>query len=295
MKFTKLTSSVLAGATLLSLLAPTASFAKTATGDANANGGTALPQTDKTTAGISFGDNDHNTNSGYLRLQMVPHVLDFGNHKVLDTTTPVFSATGKNDAKDNNDRDLNYESKGTNQTAILNTDDKDLSNVKNTAWATVVDKQVTRKNVDADNTAESGNWTLKVSSDNELTKLDDQGAATTTTIPDAHISFDKTQTGRTNLVHELTAEDKDATWTTDLAAAATKETPKAASVVSSYINLALDGSSKADVAEAKQGEGQGADVFGWTPANIKLTMPETAKVENAIYTANLTWTLDSTI
>ena len=52
MKFTKLTSAALTAGTILSILAPTATFAKTAEGDANANGGTELPMTDKTTVGM---------------------------------------------------------------------------------------------------------------------------------------------------------------------------------------------------------------------------------------------------
>lgn len=82
MKFTKLTSATLLGVSVLSaFIVPGTSFAATQEHNADANGGIELPQHDTTTAGISFGDNNPSGNTGYLRLQMVPHVLDFGNHE----------------------------------------------------------------------------------------------------------------------------------------------------------------------------------------------------------------------
>lgn len=137
--------------------------------------------TDKTVAGISFGDNSDNGNTGYLCLQMVPHTLDFGNHKLLNNSKRDFTADGKN---------------------------------------------------------------------------------TTLASNDLAASYDNTAYGRTQKVFELTKDANDASWVTDSTAA--------------------------------DGEGQGANVFGWAPQDIKLTMPQGAQVNNAIYKANLTWTLSST-
>ena len=84
MKFTKMTSALVAGATLLAglaIAAPAATQAATVQGNAGVNGGQALPQDAKTTAGISFGQLPPTGNTGYLRLQMVPKILDFGNHE----------------------------------------------------------------------------------------------------------------------------------------------------------------------------------------------------------------------
>lgn len=297
MKFTKLTSSVLAGATLLSILAPTATFAAT-DGTAAGNGGTELPQTDKTEVGISFGDNTHNANTGYLRLQMVPHVLDFGNHQLLDAAYPTFSADGTNDGKTANDRHPNYDNGDANMTATLNTSDTKLDKVNGDVWATVVDKQVTRDNVDANNTAASGTWTLSVKADNGLAAVSTSGARSTTDVVDgASLSFANTASAQTSDVFGLTSEAQDATWATDLANAATTEVVKPVSTVNdATLSLMNDGSgNEATVAVAQDGEGQGADVFGWKKSDVKLTMPKAAAVSNAVYKANLTWTLSATV
>ncbi|WGI19026.1 WxL domain-containing protein [Latilactobacillus sakei] len=320
MKFTKLTSSVLAGATLLSILAPTATFAATSTtgsNDAasNDNGGTKLPQTDKTVAGISFGDNSDNGNTGYLRLQMVPHTLDFGNHKILDDSKLDFTADGKNTSLPTNNLKASYEGGKTNQTAVLNTNDSDLSKVEGTAWATVVDKQVTRKDSQSNTanpnnttdptsdfyegtTSKAGSWTLSVKSVDALTAMDnsDPSKPTAETITGAKLSFNNTQYGQTQKVAELTKDKQDATYTADLA----KVTPaptvaKVSSITNNFSTPLAAGGADIKVAEAKDGEGQGANVFGWTPENITLTMPSGAQVTNAIYKANLTWTLSSTV
>ncbi|WP_459128339.1 WxL domain-containing protein [Latilactobacillus curvatus] len=181
--------------------------------------------TDKTVAGISFGDNTDNGNTGFLRLQMVPHVLDFGNHKILDNSKRDFTADGKNTNLDSNNMKASFDNTDANQTKILNTNDKDLQDVKNTAWATVVDKQVTRQmatpsqyHADTDNHA--GLWTLSVKSDDALQRVDNQGNKMGTPVT-------------------------------------------------------------------------GANVYGWLPSDIKLTMPQGFKVENGVYKANLTWTLTS--
>ncbi|WP_235715836.1 WxL domain-containing protein [Latilactobacillus fuchuensis] len=61
------------------------------------------------------------------------------------------------------------------------------------------------------------------------------------------------------------------------------------------VGLTLNNQNKdVNIVTAEDGEGQGANVFGWTPSNIKLTMPTGAAVSNATYQANLTWTLAST-
>ncbi|KRM24417.1 WxL domain-containing protein [Latilactobacillus graminis] len=304
MKFTKLTSSVLAGATMLSILAPTASFAATSTAGSkdattNDNGGTALPQTDKTVAGISFGDNSDNGNTGYLRLQMVPHTLDFGNHKILDDTKLDFTADGKNTALPTNNLKASYEGGKTNETAVLNTQDDGLKAVNGTAWATVVDKQVTRvasatTPFHEGTTDQAGSWKLSVKSDDALTAMNnaDPSEKTDEVIEGAKLSFANTQYGQTQKVYELTKDTQDSNYD------ASKGTPKEVSASGITTNfstpLAADGAD-IQVASAADGEGQGANVFGWAPKDIKLTMPAGANVTNAIYKANLTWTLTSDV
>ncbi|SPS07511.1 WxL domain-containing protein [Latilactobacillus sakei] len=330
MKFTKLTSSVLAGATLLSILAPTATFAATsrdgsADAKTNDNGGTALPQSDKTVAGISFGDNTTNGNKGYLRLQMVPHTLDFGNHTLFDKGNAVFTADGKNEDLSSNDRNASYaltgaiDKKGTNLTATLNTQDKELSNVKGTAWATVVDKQVTRvdpmdgpedtsdptKPVPSSGfhkgtTSKSGSWTLSVESDDALTAMtnNDPSQKTAETIPGAKLSFANTQYDRTQSVFELTKENEDSTYTTDLAKPTTVQDDQdlaTTNIKNNFSTELMNNGTAITVAKAEDGQGQGANVFGWKTTDIKLTMPQGAQVSNAVYKANLTWSLNSTV
>lgn len=303
MKFTKLTSSVLAGATLLSILAPTATFAATSTagsqGPTDDNGGTPLPMTDKTVAGISFGDNSDNGNTGYLRLQMVPHTLDFGNHKLLNNSKRDFTADGKNTTLASNDLAASYDNTDANKTRILNTTDPALSNVANKAWATVVDKQITRTGTGyaATTTPKSGSWELSVKSDDALTAVDSAGNKTSETITGAKLSFDNTAYGRTQKVFELTKDANDASWATDSTAAgvtADDTDISAAGIVKSFGTVLKDNGTDVTVATAADGEGQGANVFGWAPQDIKLTMPQGAQVNNAIYKANLTWTLSST-
>ena len=98
MKFTKMTSALVAGATLLAglaIAAPAATQAATVQGNAGVNGGQALPQDAKTTAGISFGQLPPTGNTGYLRLQMVPKILDFGNHEQFFQITRFSLLTDK--------------------------------------------------------------------------------------------------------------------------------------------------------------------------------------------------------
>ena len=325
MKFTKLTSSVLAGATLLSIMAPTASFAATSiagSGDAktNDNGGTKLPQNDHTEVGISFGDNQSNGNTGYLRLQMVPHTLDFGNHKLLDDSKLDFTADGKNTSLSNNNTKGSFDGTNANQTATLTTgSDTALDTVKGTAWATVVDKQVTRidpMNGGDDSSGKptsgfhkgtdsvAGAWTLSVKSESPLTAVDngdpskpivDENGAKEE-IKDAKLTFGDTQYAQTQNVLGLTKDKNDNTYAKDLAGLTNQ--PKVTPVASITKNIStplVASGTDMTVATAGVGEGQGANVFGWLPENIKLTMPAGAEVSNAIYKANLTWTLNSTV
>jgi len=259
MKFAKMTSTVLASAAVLMMAAPSATFAATLNGGVDDNDGTALPQNDRTKMGISFGDNSHNANTGYLRLQMVPHVLDFGNHNLLDTAYPVFSANGQNDGKADNNRQASYadQSGATNLTATLNTKDSELAAVST-----------------------------------------DGNRSTTDTIDDAHLSFNHTAYAQTADIFGLTGEGQDADWATSNKGTETATKIGQGAIAGSFkdnVGLTLNNQNKdVNIVTAEDGEGQGANVFGWTPSNIKLTMPTGAAVSNATYQANLTWTLAST-
>ncbi|MFL2081770.1 WxL domain-containing protein [Latilactobacillus sakei] len=287
MKFTKLTSAALTAGTILSILAPTATFAATVEHDANANGGTELPMSDNTEVGISFGDNTDNGNTGYLRLQMVPHVLDFGNHTEFLSQYPTFDATGHNVSIDSNDRHASYKNTDTNLTATLNTEDPKLEDVKGKAWATVVDKQVTRENNDpegetAKTTKKSGTWQLKVKSDDVLTATNNGE-----TINNANLLLKNTAYGRTLDVPKLTNEAQDSDFQAD-----TTIDNSDVSTITNNVSLSLDGKGQeVEVANAADSEGQGANVFGWDRSDINLTLPKDSKVGNNIYTAHLTWTL----
>lgn len=290
MKFTKLTSAALVAATALSAFAaPISTFAATPNHDATANGGQELPETDTTDAAISFGDNNPNGNTGYLRLQMVPHILDFGNHAQFYADRPAFDATGANIGKKENNTHASYDLKDANKTELLSTKDSHLSNVNGTAWATVVDKQDTKQftddnpPVDGKNDAQPGSWELTVQSDNALK---DNGGHT---IADAVLSFKSTKHGETAAVYSLTGEDQDADYTNVVA-------PKAASTINNTIVLSDLGSGSAvTVAKAEAGEGAGADVFGWNPTDIRLNLQGTDSVDNGEYHTPLTWTLNSTV
>ncbi len=286
MKFTKLTSAALTAGTILSILAPTATFAATVEHDANANGGTELPMSDNTEVGISFGDNSDNGNTGYLRLQMVPHVLDFGNHTEFLSQYPIFDATGHNVSIDSNDRHASYKNTDTNMTAVLNTNDAKLADVKGKAWATVVDKQITRENNDtgddAKTTKQSGTWQLKVKSDDVLTATNNGE-----TINNANLLLKNTAYGQTADVFTLTNEAQDSDFQADPTI-----DDKDVSTIAKNVSLSLDGKGQeVEVANAADTEGQGANVFGWDRSDINLTLPKDSKVGNDIYTAHLTWTL----
>lgn len=289
MKFTKLTSAALVAATALTALAaPISTFAATPNGDATANGGQELPQTDTTDAAISFGDNNPNGNTGYLRLQMVPHILDFGNHAQFYAARPQFDATGANVGQKGNDTHASYDLADSNKTELLSTTDTGLTDVKGTAWTTVVDKQDSKQfttgnpAVDGKNDAVPGSWELTVQSDDVL--KDASGKA----ISDAVISFNNTKHGETANVYGLTNEDQDSDYTNTVA-------PKAAGTINNTIVLDTLGSKQAvKVATAAAGEGSGANVFGWNPKDIRLNLQGTTAVDNGEYHTPLTWTLNST-
>lgn len=293
MKFTKLCSSALVGATVLTALAPTASFAATENNNGAANGGTELPQKANTKLGVSFGDPDHNGNTGYLRLQKVPAVLDFGNHRTFDSSYTTFLANGANLNKKDNDVHPGYKG-GDNQTYILNTSDAKLKDVDGKVWATVVDKQTTRVENTAPNTAESGSWELAVKADGPLVVKDDAGnpmEGAGNIVDNATLTFGSTKYGRTLDVYNLTQESQDKDY-------AETEKPEDLDVskISNSINLQLtDGSKDVSVATAADKEGKGANVFGWDRTDVKLVLPSTSAVKNAVYETDLTWTLKSTI
>jgi hypothetical protein len=300
MKFTKL---IVSSATILSALAMTApvvASAATPNNDATVNGGQALPQNGSTTAGISFGQLPSTGNTGYLRLQQVPNVLDFGNHTQFLSAYPNFTADGQNQpvnnaATDQNTPHPNYKGGNANQTAILNTQDANLDAVKGKAWATVVDKQDSRSAEEnaasTGATSEPGDWTLSVKADGPLTLKDDAGNATGTTT-DATLSFANTasaQTGATaNAVYNLTNESQDKDYT------AASSTPVSAVAKTIAVNVSAS-DTQHTVATAATGEGAGADVFAWDRNNIRLTLPQTFAAQNGIYETTLTWTLSSTL
>lgn len=293
MKFTKFTGSLMTSVAVLGSLAfvaPTVANAATQEGNATANGGQELPQTGHTKAGISFGQANPTGNTGYLRLQMVPQILDFGNHTNFDSNHVNFNANGQNVANSANDRFAGYK-EGANQTATLNTDNKDLSDVNGKAWATVVDKQDSRAANTDPNTANPGSWQLDVKADGPLAFIDDSGKATSKT-SDATINFMNTaygQTGNTvGQVSDLTGESQDDGYET---AAALKPVSK---VTPAQVAVA-DGSANSTVAVAADGEGAGANVFGWNKSDIILTLPSTFAANNGTYETGLTWTLSTGI
>ena len=295
MKFNKLMHVAMSSATVLSALAVAAPAVSTFAAD-HPEQADALPQSASTTAGISFGNTDDTGHTGYLRLQYVPTVLDFGNHE-------TYSATGSHNYTANGvelgskEDSTGYEG-GQNQTKILNTNDTKLADVNGKTWVTVVDKQglatsdMGTKDDASDDTAYGyGDWNLTVQSDSKLAKTDDAGKASTTDVLDGTIGFNSTAYGQTNDIKALTNDSQDDDWnvTTD----GTK------TAFSSNIVLPLDASGTAqNVATADADQGQGANVYAWDRNNITLTLPtktNTGKVSNGIYTAQLTWTLNTGI
>ena len=176
-------------------------------------------------------------------------------------------------------------------TAVLNTDDTALANVKGKAWTTVVDKQTTR--TDAENAedktgqtdSKAGDWTLSVKAHGPLSLKDDNGADTGKTIDNATLTMLNTAYGQTGNVYGLTNESQDDGFT-----------PVGALVpltdISKTTTMTLSGTdTNHQVAHAATGEGEGANVFGWDKTNIKLVLPKTSVVNNGTYETTLTWTL----
>ena len=300
MKFTKLTSTALAGATILSILAPaTTTFAATHEGGVIDNGGTPLPQTDKSEVGVSFGDNIDNGNTGFLRLQKVPKVLDFGNHATFDKAFTTFTADGKNYANDKNNQHASYDNSVASKTPLLNVgQDKELKDVANKAWVTVVDKQATRvkaPGMDAATTQNGGDWALSVAADDTLKTTSGQ------TIDGANLLFKHTGYALTQDVYKLTNSDQDKTYTDDMAKVtadkgnvAINGSGAAADALTDTFSLALAaGGAKQQVGHAAKDHGTGANVFAWAPEDLQLVMPTDAAVANAIYKTSLTWTLST--
>ena len=279
--------------TILSAFSPTATFAKTVEGDANANanGSTELPMTDKTTVGISFGDNTDNGNTGYLRLQMVPHILDFGNHTEFLAQYPTFDASGHNISIKSNDRFGSFDGSNTNKTAVLNTEDRKLTKVKGKSWVTVVDKQVQRdsNSITAPNNARSGNWYLSVKADSTLTSINGEK------IPNANLIFKDTQYGRTGEVFTLTNEDQDKDFNPDAddAAYGLHDNRNVTDYSKNILVPVEKSPTEYKVAYAEEHAGRGANVFAWSRNNIKLSVPKSTKVNNVVYQAQLTWTLST--
>jgi hypothetical protein len=290
MKFNKLMHVAVSSATVLSALAVAAPAVSTFAAEHPEQADT-LPQTAKTKVGISFGNTTDTGHTGYLRLQYVPTVLDFGNHESFGTGSHNYTADGIELAS--NETSTGYKG-GNNQTQVLNTSDTGLSDVNGKVWATVVDKSGTATKTDADGTTSNygyGDWNLKVSSDNKLAKTDDNNVQSTTDVLDGTLGFTGTKYGQTDKVKQLTNDAQDDTF-------APSTTAKAVSSISDSITLPLDGTGDANaqtVATAAEGQGQGANVFGWSKSNVTLTLPSTSVVNNGIYTADLTWTLSTGI
>lgn len=286
MKFTKLMHVAVSSATVLSALAVAAPAVSTFAAEHPEQADT-LPQTGKTKVGISFGNTTDTGHTGYLRLQYVPTVLDFGNHESFGTGSHNYTANGIELAS--SETASGYKG-GNNETEVLNTSDTGLTDVNGKVWATVVDKSGTATKADGTNYG-YGDWNLKVSSDNKLAKTDDAGTQSTTDVLDGTLGFTGTAYGQTDKVKQLTNDSQDDTF-------APTTTATAVSSISDTITLPLDGTKDANaqtVATAAEGEGQGANVFGWSKNNITLTLPSTSVVNNGIYTADLTWTLSTGI
>ncbi|MSD83852.1 cell surface protein [Lactobacillus curvatus] len=283
MKFTRFTSTVLTASALLAILAPaTIANAATPKDDSAANGGTKLPMTDTTDAGISFGDTHDNGNSGYLRLQMVPKTLDFGNHAKYVAAHSNFDATGANLGVVGNDTHASFDQQDSNKTETLTTNDAKLKAVQGTAWTTVVDKQAENPELVATKANTAGDWKLTVSADGNGLKAGGH------TIADANLVFANTQYGRTADIYGLTTKDVDddgykATGTTD-----------ATYAKSVSLNLSTPNEEKV-VGTATTGAGDGANVFGWKPTDIRLALNGSNDVATGEYHAGLTWTLNTTI
>jgi hypothetical protein len=304
MKLTKIASLVMTSATVLSTVAavtPAITQAKTQEGNKTMNGGKALPDTNHSTVGIGFSQdqdakpdpNKHHDDDGvgYLRLQYVPAVLDFGSHTKFNPAAPIFTAAGTNLNNSGNDSgNDSATSKGyagaDNQTPKLSTTNPNLGSVMGKTWVTVVDKQDSRKVTDAKNDNVAGNWQLSVKADGPLTTGKDADAKT---IAGATLAFNNTAYAAAGAVFGLTQNVADKGY----APAYAPMSPIATKNLT--VNLAADSTAVQVGTAPTASTAGGAFVFAWTPSDIQLALPTDANIVKGTYTTSLTWTLSTGI
>nr|SFZ88783.1 hypothetical protein LREN565_1896 [Loigolactobacillus rennini] len=303
MKFTKLTSTLLFGTMVAAALAaPVTAYAATEEGNVDANDGDALPQSDNTKAGISFGQSGSNGNTGYLRLAQVPSAFDFGNHTTFEKDANIFYANGQDEAgkfaHENYKTTKDSDAEKDNATTTLDTDNEDLSDVNGKSPVIVVDKQVLRDGdeVSGNNTNESGEWTLTVKSDSPLKRVSQNGKEITggSEITGGTLTLANTAYARTTNVASLTGDDNDNDFTIPEGAQDT-DVGTILGQDKNGIAISLDDSSEHEVAKAEKDEGLGANVFAWDKNDISLELPKSSAVNSGIYQSNLTWTLKTGI
>lgn len=290
MKFTKLTSAVITGATLLSFVAPVATFAATPGDDANLNGGQAVnDQKGDTDLGVSFGDDGNTGNIGDLRLAAVPSLLDFGNH--VKITGPNFNANGTT-AGSNADNDVfaGYK-RGANQTS---------KDVDGKVFVKVVDEQSARvftddgsgsnklvdpngnEKVDGKYDDQAGSWTLQVKSNGFM-------ANNTTTINGGNLVF------KNGAVTMSDGDTLGADGKTPLVPAGTAPKYINASVNVPLLAAGDTTTAPTKVMTAAAGEGAGTVTEKWDPSSITLALPSDAQIEAGEYTGSITWSLVSDV
>ncbi|RMC51787.1 WxL domain-containing protein [Lactobacillus sp. ESL0228] len=259
-------------------------------GGNNPGGGGDNP--DNPGGGNNPGGDDHKHHDddgiGYLRLQRVPEVLDFGTHTTFNSANPVFTAAGTNvngivDGT-NNDVYPGYAG-GANQTPKLSTTLSYLSAINGKTWVTVVDKQETRHDTDAKNDSHAGNWQLSVKANGPLTTGSSSSAKT---ISGATLGFNNTVLGETQNITGLTGNPDDGNY--NYVAHLVDNLNK-----SFTVNLAANGTAVQVGSSSVAATGSGAAVFAWDPSDIKLTLPASASVDAGTYTTSLTWTLSTGI
>lgn len=251
-------------------------MAATPTGDANANGGQALPQTGTTTAGISFGNSGETPNQGTLRLYKVPSILDFGNHATFDGTHPNFNAKGQNLGMIGNNTHASYDETDSNKTSV--------NAATGLVYTQVVDDQ-TERQLTAENPEiagkydnKAGSWTLYVKSEGPLTSKENKQLAGTS------ISF------KNGVVPTQQS-------TSDVTGQAGSPAGTKPSYMNQSIVLDMEKMNEVAVQKAAADEGAGVSEANWTPENIVINVPATgnAKVADGAYMGKLTWTLKSDV
>ncbi|RMC23365.1 MULTISPECIES: WxL domain-containing protein [unclassified Lactobacillus] len=299
MKLTKIASMVMTSATVLSTVAaatPAIIQAKTQEGNAKMNGGKALPDTNHSTVGIGFSQdqdakpdpNKHHDDDGvgYLRLQYVPAVLDFGSHTKFNPAAPIFTAAGTNLNNTTNDTNKGYAG-ADNQTPKLTTANPYLRGVNGKTWVTVVDKQNSRTDTDDKNNKITGDWQLSVKADGPLTT---GSGASAKTITGAKLAFNNTAAGHTANVFGLTQNVADKGYTSNDDSIIDAITTKNLTV-----NLAADSTAVQVGTTVSVTSSGGAYVFAWDPSDIQLALPTDANIAAGTYTTSLTWTLSTGI